>query len=232
MGVPIIYTWPAGYPGLFGYTYDRESSEFTVFHLRKSLELIASFPEVKKVHLIAHSRGTDVALNAVRELTIAARSAGLDPRKKYKLHNIILAAPDIDLQVATQRIVGDQIGLSTKRFTVYTSPNDGAIAVANKLFASPRGRLGSFGIEQLDPVARATLEYNDSNFALVQYRGGRGASDTVQDRHLHSYFRNSPSVASDVVLTLRDDVEAGSDGRPLTATGPHFWTVPANYPLQ
>ena len=26
VGVPLIYTWPAGYPGLFGYTYDRESS--------------------------------------------------------------------------------------------------------------------------------------------------------------------------------------------------------------
>jgi esterase/lipase superfamily enzyme len=60
IGVPIVYTWPAGYPGLFGYTYDRESSEFTVYHLREVLELISSYPEVEKIHLIAHSRGTDV----------------------------------------------------------------------------------------------------------------------------------------------------------------------------
>jgi hypothetical protein len=51
VGVPIIYTWPAGYPGLFGYTYDRESSEFTVFHLRKVLKFIGKFPEIDKVHL-------------------------------------------------------------------------------------------------------------------------------------------------------------------------------------
>ena len=118
IGVPIVYTWPAGHPGIFGYTYDRESSEFTIYHLREILNFMASFPEVEKIHLIAHSRGTDVAVAAVRELTIAARAAGIDPRKKFKLHNIILAAPDLDLQVATQRILGDKIALSTRRFTV------------------------------------------------------------------------------------------------------------------
>ena len=147
IGVPIIYTWPAGYPGMFGYTYDRESSEFTIYHLREVLELISSFPEVEKIHLIAHSRGTDVAVAAMRELTIGARAAGIDPRQKFKVHNLILAAPDLDLQVAEQRIVGDQLTLSVKRFTVYTSPKDKAIGIAARLFASPRGRLGTLGLE-------------------------------------------------------------------------------------
>ena len=73
-GVPIVYTWPAGHPGIFGYTYDRESSEFTVFHLKQTLKFIASFPEVEKINIIAHSRGTDVAVNALRELSIAIRA--------------------------------------------------------------------------------------------------------------------------------------------------------------
>ena len=42
-GVPIVYTWPAGYPGLFGYTYDRESSEFSVFHLKRTLLTLSGF---------------------------------------------------------------------------------------------------------------------------------------------------------------------------------------------
>ena len=92
IGVPIVYTWPAGYPGLFGYTYDRESSEFTIYHFRSLLRLIASYPEVERIHLIAHSRGTDVAVAAVRELTIAARAAGLDPREEYKIHNLVLSS--------------------------------------------------------------------------------------------------------------------------------------------
>ena len=66
IGVPIIYTWPAGYPGLFGYTYDRESSEFTVNHFRELLTLMAGFPEIEKINLIAHSRGTDIAVTKDR----------------------------------------------------------------------------------------------------------------------------------------------------------------------
>ena len=74
-GVPVIYTWPAGYPGLFGYTYDRESSEFTVYHLREVLSYIANFPEVDKIHVIAHSRGTDIAVAALRELPAGGRDS-------------------------------------------------------------------------------------------------------------------------------------------------------------
>ena len=232
IGVPIVYTWPAGHPGIFGYTYDRESSEFTIYHLREVLSFMAGFPEVEKIHLIAHSRGTDVAVAAVRELTIAARAAGIDPRKKFKFHNIILAAPDLDLQVATQRIVGDQIALSAHRFTVYTSPKDKAIGIASKLFASPRGRLGTFGQDQLTGATEAAVKYSTANVAFVQFSGAKakGKAASQGDKFGHSYFRNAPTVASDVVLTLRDDLDPGMPGRPLESIGPHFWQVPPGYP--
>ena len=136
-GVPIVYSWPAGYPGIFGYTYDRESSEFTVYHLRRAIRAIASFPEVEKIHLIAHSRGTDVAVNAIRELSIGARAAGLEPKEEFKLYNFVIAAPDIDVQVAEQRLIGDRIAVSAERFTMYTSPVDKAIGVSTKLFERP-----------------------------------------------------------------------------------------------
>ena len=105
---------------MFGYTYDPESSEFTVYHLRETLEIIASVPEVEKIHLIAHSRGTDVAVAALRELSIEAHAAGIDPREKLKIHNLVLAAPDLDLQVAQQRIVGDKLAQSVDRMTLCT----------------------------------------------------------------------------------------------------------------
>jgi esterase/lipase superfamily enzyme len=230
IGVPIVYTWPAGYPGLFGYTYDRESSEFTVYHLRTALRLIASYPEVEKIHLISHSRGTDVALAAVRELTIAARGAGLDPRKEFKIHNFILAAPDLDVQVAAVRIIGDKIPLSVQRLTIYTSPEDKAIGVATKLFASPRGRIGKFGEEQLTGGIKAAVDYSTANLAIVNFTTAEGAIGSLGDRYGHSYFRDAPAVASDVVLILRDDLDPGPPGRPLTPLSHHLWRVPAGYP--
>ena len=59
-GVPILYTWPAGFGGLRGYTRDRESGGFTIFHLKQFLRLLASTPELEELNIIAHSRGTDV----------------------------------------------------------------------------------------------------------------------------------------------------------------------------
>jgi esterase/lipase superfamily enzyme len=230
VGVPLVYTWPAGHPGLFGYTYDRESSEFTVYHLRRLLERIASFPEVEKVHLIAHSRGTDVALAAVRELTIAARAAGLDPREQFKIHSFILAAPDLDLQVGTVRLIGDKIPLSVHRLTIYTSPEDKAIGAATSLFASPRGRIGTFGVEQMTSGLKTAMEYSNANLAIVNFTTAEGAIGSLGDRYGHSYFRDAPAVASDVVLTLREDLDPGDPGRPLTPVSRHLWEIPPGYP--
>jgi esterase/lipase superfamily enzyme len=229
IGVPIIYTWPAGFPGLFGYTYDRESSEFTVYHLRSALKAIASYPEVEKIHVIAHSRGTDVAVAALRELTIEARGGGLDPREKFKIHNFILAAPDLDLEVATQRIIGDRLPLSVHRFTIYSSPEDKAIGVASRLFASPRGRLGTFGQDDISGPAKAALEFGNANLAFVNFEPAVDALFEGQGFG-HSYFRDAPTVASDVVLMLRDDLDPGEGARRLKPTGPHLWAIPEGYP--
>ena len=230
IGIPIIYTWPAGYPGLFGYTYDRESSEFTVYHLRKVLGFLSSIPEVEKIHLIAHSRGTDVAVTALRELTLQLRARGLDPKEELKIHNIILAAPDLDLKVAEQRMVGDRLAETAHRFTIYTSPKDKAIGVAAKLFASPRGRLGTLGMEELPETVTNTIEYGTANFSVVNFSGARGTTQSQGDRYGHSYFRDAPTVSSDVVLMLRDDLDPGTPGRPLESLGLKFWRVPPGYP--
>jgi len=232
IGVPIIYTWPAGHPGLFGYTYDRESSEFTVYHFRQLVELIATFPEVEKINIIAHSRGTDVATTALRELTIEARSAGVNPREKYKIHNFILAAPDLDAQVATQRMIGDHLAWSANRFTVYTSPADRAIGWSDKLFASPRGRVGNLRIENMTETARSTMERSNANFYIVNFMSSTDKSDSDADSFGHSYFRNAPTVSSDLVLMLRDDLDPGPPGRPLKFLGGYFWEVPPGYPAQ
>lgn len=228
-GVPLAYSWPAGHPGLFGYTYDRESSEFTVYHLRQILTLISNIPEVEKIHLIGHSRGTGVVVNALRELTIAARAKELDPKVVYKIHNLVLAAPDIDTQVATQRILGDKLALSAYRFTVYTSPKDKAIGLSTTLFDSPRGRIGRLGNENLPETMKAAMEYGKANLAVIKFSGNKEEGADSLD---HSYFRKVPTVSSDLIIMLREDADAGSPERPLTSLGTKFWEIPKGYPVR
>jgi len=229
-GVPIVYTWPAGHPGIFGYTYDRESSEFTTFHLREIIQFIATFPEVEKINLIAHSRGTDVAVTALRELTIEVRAKGLDPKKELKIHNFVLAAPDLDVQVAEQRLIGDYMAWSADRFTIYTSPADRAIGWSNKLFASPKGRIGNLSVEDMTDEARTVMERSNSNLYIINFMSSTDKSDSNADSFGHSYFRNAPTVSSDLILMLRDDLDPGPPGRPLEHLGGYFWRVPPGYP--
>ena len=54
--------------------------------------------------MIAHSRGTDVAISAFRELVIFARGAGISARERYKIKNFVMAAPDIDVSGVSQRV--------------------------------------------------------------------------------------------------------------------------------
>jgi len=226
-GVPIAYTWPAGHPGLFGYTYDSESTEFTVYHLRQLLILLASFPEVEKINLIGHSRGTDVVVTALRELTIAARAQGLDPKEIYKMHNFVIAAPDIDLQVAIQRIIGDHLALSANRFTLYSSPKDKAMGASKWLNASPRGRLGTLGVNKMPETMIATDKYSSANISFINFSGKKSEGGGGIG---HSYFRKSPEVSSDLILMLREDIDPGPPGRPLESLGQKFWKIPKGYP--
>jgi len=55
-------------------------------------------------------------------------------------------------------------------------------------------------------------------------------SDSGVDSFGHSYFRNAPTVSSDVILMLRDDLDPGAPGRPLENLGHKFWRVPPGYP--
>jgi esterase/lipase superfamily enzyme len=222
-GLPIIYTWPAGHPGIFGYTYDRESSEFTVFHLKQTIKWLAEQPEIKKIHLIAHSRGTDVASSAFRELVIWARGAGLNPRQHFKIASFVMAAPDLDVQVIRQRIGAERLALAIGQGVLYSSPDDKAIGLAEKLFASPEGRLGTLDISELSDADLARMKTNSSRITVVNFQG-------ESTGYGHSYFRTNPAVSSDLVLMLRYGLKPGDPGRPLQHIGLNFWKIPIGYP--
>ena len=222
-GIPIIYTWPAGFPGIFGYTYDRESGEFTVFHLKQVIRWLSSLPEVENLHIIAHSRGTDVVTSALRELIIEARGAGINARERYKIKNLVLAAPDLDMQVVDQRLIAEKLGVAIGQLTLYSSPDDKAIGFAERIFASPRGRLGTLDLSELSEDEIAATSANATGITIVNFKGKSSSFG-------HDYFRTNPAVSSDLVLALRYGLKPGDPGRPLEPLGLFFWRIPPGYP--
>jgi esterase/lipase superfamily enzyme len=222
-GVPITYSWPAGHGGaLRGYTYDRESSEFTIYHFKKFLQLISAMPEVEDIQIIAHSRGTDVVTTGFRELLIESRARGEDPHKHYKIRNIVLAAPDIDVGVLLQRTATEYLGSFVERLTIYTSKDDKAIGISSFLFGGLR-RLGQAGASAFPERVRKNLK-EDSRIAFIEYTGTNTGSFG------HDYFRTNPAVSSDLVLTVRYDRNPGAkNGRPLRHKDLIFWTIDDDY---
>lgn len=224
-GVPIAYSWPAGSGmSMRGYNHDRESGEFTIFHLKQFIKALAACPQLKKIHLISHSRGTDVTGTALRELIIEARAAGQDPRKKWKLANIVLAAPDLDLAVTGQRLSAERVYLAGQRITIYVNRDDKAIGLADWMFVSAR-RIGQFGPEDFNERLRVNLRHIRRTHIVNAHVHSGGAN--------HDYFRSSPAVSSDLILLLRDDRDPGKEnGRPLKPLDVDFWQLGKDYPRE
>lgn len=222
-GVPIAYSWPAGHGGIRGYTTDRESGEYTVMHLKNVLEALAKCPELEKINILAHSRGTDVALTALRELRLVYANRGLDPGKALKLGSVVLAAPDLDLEVATQRVMAEGIPFMPEKMTLYISKDDRALGLSGWVFDSVT-RIGKLTAKALSPVQKKRMA-QDNTVEIVDARVKRA------DIFGHSYFYQDPSVSSDVILVLKEHRSAGAEnGRPL-ATEDNFWIINPGYPV-
>jgi esterase/lipase superfamily enzyme len=216
-GVPIVYSWPAGRGGLRGYSYDTESGKFTLFHLKEFLRILASCPALERIHVIAHSRGTDVAGSAIRELVIEARLRQHHPQAFTKLGNIVFAAPDIDTDVLTQRYGAERLFVGYEQLTIYVSPGDKALGLSKWLNRSLR-RLG--------------LMRPDDFASLPDQVPRRGTTSHVVDVTVptgfigHSYLHANQAVSSDLILLLREDRPPGAaHGRPLEPVMRNYWRI-------
>ncbi len=219
-GVPLLYSWPAAHGGLFGYFVDRESGEFTVHHLKNLIRLLASFPEVERINILAHSRGTDVTTSALRELIIEARAAGRSPRKVYRIENLIMAAPDLDFDVMRQRLMGEKIGPSFGQITVYTTDSDKALSASETLMSGTRfGRIRATDLGEQEQAIFKIVK----NVAFIDVQGVRSFTG-------HAYYLGNPSTSSDMIRVINSGDKPGSPERPLTHRMLNFWEMPVDYP--
>jgi esterase/lipase superfamily enzyme len=220
--VPVIYTWPAGHGGVKGYSYDRESGEFTVHHLKNFLRQLADNKDLERIHLIAHSRGTDVTTTALRELFIEAKAAGQNPRETYRIENLVLAAPDLDFEVFMQRILAERVGQGVDQLTFYTSQHDKVLGLAERFLGSAT-RMGRVQLENFTPKQIESMQ-KYTNVVFVELAG-------ASEKGGHGYFHSSPEASSDLILLIRYGKKPGSEnGRPLVPEGVNFWMIKEGYP--
>lgn len=232
----IAISWPAGGSKgvLFGYNVDRESGEFAVPDVRKAIRTIGTTPGLKKLHFIAHSRGTDVLSTAMQQLSIESYASQASLSGKLKIANIVLAAPDVDMDVAFARMLGTASDPEAPHgkgpnydatfqpgqmhLTVYASQKDRALEMSKALFGSET-RLGL-----MDSHAKAEmLELAAQAAGVADFISVENGGSLIG----HSYFLSSPEVRADLAALIRDGRKPGEDGRALVEVHHPFWILPS-----
>ncbi|ASQ13381.1 alpha/beta hydrolase [Sinorhizobium meliloti] len=237
--VCIVLTWPAGGSGgfFFGYNIDRESSEFSVADLKKAIRIIAETQGLERLHLLAHSRGTDVLASVVQQLSIEAYVSQSSMWQRYKIANVVFFAPDIDLDVASSKMFawisdpdlafGNKPRPSTVppqgplHLTVYSSPRDKALGASTLLFGSAL-RLGQLAVDRLPKNrSEAASRWAGSQMGelvdFIEFPGGGFIG--------HSYFLSNPAVKADFIALIRDRAKAGDPRRQILEIKRPFWRV-------
>jgi len=222
-GVAVAYAWPTGVGQLRAYNYSRESGDFTIYHLKQTLRLIASCPDVARIHVIAHSRGTDVASTAIRELHLAAGGGEVNTQRVLKLGTLVLAAADLDIDVVIQRLAAERVGRACQQVAIYVCNRDRALDTSKWLFGGAM-RFGDIRSSLFEPaelqILRSSqrLQIIDARVADPGYYG-------------HNYFYSNPAVSSDLILLLRYQLPPGTEyGRPLNRSASGFWAIDDDYP--
>ena len=154
-----------------------------------------------RLHILAHSRGTDVTMTALRELHLEYRGRGVDTGDELKLANVVLAAPDLDLEVAVQRLRPDLVILAPKRFTMYVSKGDKAIGIAEWLFSS---------VERLGQLRAEALTEGGEGGALTLQKIVKLVNKTLK---LHKGLGAPELSSSEVVDLINKGGGAGGKGR-------------------
>ncbi len=172
---PVLVTWPSR-GSLLAYGYDRESTNYTRNALERMFQYLASDPEVKEVSILAHSMGNWLALEGLRQMAI--RNGRLPPKFK----NVMLAAPDVDVDVFRSQIA--DMGEPRPQFTLFVSRDDRALAVSRRVWGNV-ARLGSIDPDT-EPYKSELASNKISVIDLTKVEAG--------DKLHHSKFAELPEI--------------------------------------
>ena len=224
-GAFIAYAWPST-PSAFAYIKDSDTSAGYARNFRLLLEAIAAKTDVEQIHVIGYSNGTRLVTRAMEQLALINQGKTAEEiYAKLRIHNVILVGSDLDHGVFDSYL-SDGLLKVQKHLTIYMSEYDKALGVSQ--FLTRRQRIGQmFGGKngaELTAYGRKALTDFADQISLINVANAEGADAG----NGHGYFRNSPWVSSDVLMTLYYGLEpkqrglVDEDGMPVYTFPPDF----------
>jgi esterase/lipase superfamily enzyme len=205
-GAPILYSWPS-HGAATDYSVDEGEATFSRPHFTSFLRALLAESTANKIHLIAHSMGTQILAQALVEL---GQHGELDG-STCTIRQIVLAAPDIDERVF-KRDLAPHFGNKKPRVTLYASANDEALAASRGALVHNYRRAG--GAAGGRPIVVQGIETVDAS-----------PLDTSLDTH--SYFAACRTVVDDIreVMAGQPPARRGLRERKVE-DGNRYWMFP------
>jgi esterase/lipase superfamily enzyme len=173
--VPVLFAWPSR-GSIFAYAYDRESANYSRDALASILQALSDNPNVTEIGILAHSMGNWVTLEALR--TMSLKHGRVHP----KIRDVMLAAPDVDVDVFRTQIA--VLGKPAPRMTLFVSQDDQALRVSRRLWGD-LPRLGA-----IDPKAEPySAQLAAAGITVVDLTALK-----TGDSLAHGKFAESPEV--------------------------------------
>lgn len=197
-GVPVLFTWNSR-GGLFNYESDKESATVARDSLEKLIVDLSHTPGVGRVHILAHSMGAWLTMESLRSISISGH-----PDLDGKLGEVMLAAPDIDLNVFRQQVAR----LDPKHVSIFVANDDRALSLSSRI-AGDRQRLGA-----LDPANPKDKEELDRLGVSVHDISGL-SSDFVG----HGAFAEAPTIVRQIGAQLTAPRQAEANAHAVIDAG-------------
>ena len=183
--IPVLFTWPSrGELRLRAYTYDRESTNFSRDALEELLDSLAKQPRVTEVNILAHSMGNWITLEALRGRSIRASRSAYNA-KSDKLKNVLMVAPDVDVDVFRTEL--QRMGPIRPRISLFVSRDDEALRLSRFLWGGVP-RLGDVNANQ-EPYQ---AEFERNRIEVFDLTTLKAADNDAHDRA----FDEAPTVAA------------------------------------
>ena len=162
-GRTMVFSWPsrAGTLGLFDYGYDHESAMWSRDAMEDVLDQLAASPAVSRIDIVAHSMGTMLVMESLRQRVAAKGEGG-----GAKIGAIVFAAPDIDIDIFTS--TADRIGPLARRITVVAATDDGALKVSRKLYGGVT-RVGGVETAALQRIGIRVIDASGKNWGVIRH---------------------------------------------------------------
>ncbi len=150
--VRVLFTW-ASRGHVTDYVYDSNSATAARDELEHTLRLVIA-SNAEEVNILAHSMGNWVTVEALRQIKFSAK---LPPMNK--LGAVVLAAPDIDIDVFKSQM--RRFGKPRKPFFLIVSHDDKALRFSD-FIAGGKQRLGSYSNDaELTALGAVVIDLTD-----------------------------------------------------------------------